>query len=119
MAKATVTTEPIKKELVVNEDVYRLELTRDEAIAIFSLVGKVGIGTENPELDRASWRVFDALQKTGVLRYSDSLKLTIERSISPRDTSLTFTKESSRLYNQYYAPGQIQNPMPAPKGSPC
>ena len=37
MAKATVTKQSVEKKLVVEEDVYTLTLTREEAIAVLSL----------------------------------------------------------------------------------
>ncbi len=82
MAKATVTKQPVKIETVVEQDFYTLTLTRDEALAIFALTGKVGVPesstTMSPrakELGRAAQAVYWALEATGKISLADSFTL--------------------------------------------
>lgn len=76
MAKATIKAETVIVPTPVVQDVYHLELTRDEAIAIYSLCGKVDNKLASPrskELNLAAGRIYSALDSTGKLTLRDSM----------------------------------------------
>ena len=108
MAKAVVTKELKEVKTTVEEDVYHLRLTRDEAIAVLSLTGKVSTATGSPrgkELSLAAQRVYVALTTTGKLCINDS------RYLDGTSSTLNITDRPVDSYGApYFGPSMLSLP---------